>query len=607
MIKKVLLVMGRIPFLADGPSLPPLGLLYISASMKQAGISVFTLNLNLETGDIEAIMKKYILENDIDIVGTGGMIYSWEAMEEVLSIAKKIRPEIVTMIGGSLVTHSPEEALNLIPHADYGILGEGDVTDNELVFALQNGTDISAVDSIIYRDGNEYVLTRKRQVDVDVNAIAMPDYEGFGIFEMLKGPDFDEKTSKLIAPIVTSRSCPYQCTFCCRNGTGSYRVRDLDLIFSEMNYVIERFGVNEFRLSDELFAQDTQRVHIFCERIKKMNMPWEIFLRVGKHVTKELLEKMKDAGCVGIFYGLESAHDTVLKSMRKGTTESEILRVLTITKEAGIVTHGGFIFGDIAETKETVEYTMDFAEKHFDLLVDTYYVPIMLFPGTVLYNKAVEEGKITDTTQFIKDNMPYINISSMSDEDYHEMIFHTIPLRSSKLKRIHCLNSPEETLTVKDGKYQTSYTCKCCGNNVTAFMEPKHIFSFKGNCSSCYATKHITLSCCYMEEFKEEITRYLKQEKIAIWGMGRIFYDLFQGNSYLQENEIVLIDRSVAKQNIRLNKSTVFSPDIITEKGIETIVITTENRNYPWVVNSIEKDYPSVKNIVWVYDIGLLP
>lgn len=110
-----------------------------------------------------------------------------------------------------------------------------------------------------------------------------------------------------------------------------------------------------------------------------------------------------------------------------------------------------------------------------------------------------------------------------------------------------------------------------------------------------------------MEEFKEKITRYLKQEKLAIWGMGKVFYDLFQGNSYLQENEIVLIDRSVAKQNITLNKSTILHPDIITEKGIETIVITTANASYPWVVNSIKKDYPSIKNIAWVYDIGLLP
>lgn len=606
MKKNILLVMPKFPYTADGRNYPPSGICYISSAMKKAGLSVFNLNLNLTGDDIKSVLEQTILEHDIHFLGTGGMVFSHPEIEEVVHIAKEVRPSIFTFIGGSLVTHSPKEAMNLVPHADFGIIGEGDVTDIELVEALMKGEDLSLVDSIIFRCGEELVLTRDRQVDVDLNALTIPDYEGFRFFDLGQEERASDSNIKLVGPLCTSRSCPYQCTFCSRTGKGAYRTRDLDLVFEEMEYLIEKFGINEFRFADELFAQDTQRVTEFCTRIKPMNLAWEIYLRVSSKVTLELLQMMSDAGCSSVFYGLESACDKVLKSMKKGISEADILRVLTATKEVGMVAHGGFIFGDTAETKETVEYTLNFVEKHYHLMADVYFAPIMLLPGSLLYHKAIEDGKITDTTKFIAEDLPLINVSGMSEDEYNEMVFQTIPQFTSKLKKTHYVSEFKALrMRAEEGIYYLEYPCEVCGKTCENTVESKDIWYYRGKCPHCDATRHFALSCLYMREFQKDLSAYANEEGVAFWGLGNAFYDFYQSSSEAQERALILIDKNPKKQKIKINQSSVHPPDVIESRGIETVVITTANYLHQVIRNQIKKQFPSVKKVVWIYDVGL--
>jgi len=134
----VLLVMPRTGYLWDEWATPPIGIAYVSSYLKAHGVSVYNVNLNLEDDDIEAVLRRYIEQYCIDIMGTGELVVNYKKLQEIVRIGRKIKPEMKIWIGGGLVTNSPYEAMKLIPEADYGMIGEGERTSLELVKALVN-------------------------------------------------------------------------------------------------------------------------------------------------------------------------------------------------------------------------------------------------------------------------------------------------------------------------------------------------------------------------------------------------------------------------------------------------------------------------------------
>lgn len=198
---------------------------------------------------------------------------------------------------------------------------------------------------IIYRDGDVLRKTEPRPLIDDLDALPWPDCEGFNYFEAVKRIS---ENGEISAALTTSRSCPFHCTVCSHSGGAKYRQRTLDSIFAELDYLVDRYHLKKLVLSDELFAVDEARVHEFCRRIAPLHLTWWVFLRLGKRIQIELLQEM--------------------------------LRVLEITKKAGIKARGNFIFGDTMEILETAEYTMNWVENHADLIEGPAFSPIRLYP-----------------------------------------------------------------------------------------------------------------------------------------------------------------------------------------------------------------------------------
>jgi radical SAM superfamily enzyme YgiQ (UPF0313 family) len=132
----------------------PVGMLYISATMKKEGFKVYTLNLNNEYGLVEDILRAFILENNIDVVLTGGISPHFNIIKKILILSKRCKPEIRTIVGGGLITSAPEPAMKALEFADYGVIGEGEWTSCELCRALERNTDVSNIAGLIFnRDG----------------------------------------------------------------------------------------------------------------------------------------------------------------------------------------------------------------------------------------------------------------------------------------------------------------------------------------------------------------------------------------------------------------------------------------------------------------------
>lgn len=422
----------------------PLGLAYVSAALKQAGHTVACLNLNLEAASIQDSVRAAMETHQPELVCTGGLSPHYGVIMDVLNAAARVA-KVPVALGGGFVSSEPEIALEMTG-ADYGVIGEGELTMVELADALETGASPLGVPGLVLRgeDGN-VVRTAERGPIMDLDVLPFPDFAGFGLDEYIAYqlpndsyyhyPHDDPRE----VPIIGSRSCPFKCSFCYHPLGDRYRVRSLENIFAEVDHLVERHGVNIITFFDELFAQDRDRLEKFCAGMKARGIKWRVSLRVDL-VDAPMLAMIKDAGCYFIGYGLESAHDGILKSMRKRITTAQIEAALEATWDQGIGILGNFIFGDKEETIETVQHTMDWWDRHRKYQINLSY--IISYPGTALYRHACETGIIPDKTAFIRIGCPPLNVSRMSAKQYNDMVHMVIAGRERQ-------NVPGKLLAVR--------------------------------------------------------------------------------------------------------------------------------------------------------------
>ncbi len=444
----------------------PLGLAYISAVLKRAGHEVHCLNLNNFFDKPEDLIAAKISAVDPDVFGTGTLSPFFEQVEEILRAAKKAKPGILTIVGGGVVSADPETSLPMLG-ADIGVIGEGDETVIELADALENDGDLGGIPGLIFfnSDGDP-VRTAPRKAITDLDALPWPDYEGFNADDMVDicNPTdnyfFQTGENPRSLPMIASRSCPYACTFCYHPTGRVYRMRSLDDFFAELDFMIERFGINMIAILDEIFAVKKQRLLDFSARIKPYGIKWLVQLHVST-VDEEVLEAMHDAGCTYISYGLESANDVVLKSMQKKATRAQIERALELTRKKKIGVQGNFIFGDAAETLETANDTMDWWARHRQYHISLS--EIQVYPGSPLYAKARSEGLIPDRREILRN--PHINPTALDDPTYQRLLARLMVFKKTLTNpaEIIAFEERDDPASRRGGLHKIEWICPDCG------------------------------------------------------------------------------------------------------------------------------------------------
>jgi len=415
----VLLVVPRYFSTEQCGYIMPLGLLYVSSSLKQSDLAhVFTANLNHIDGECFDILKEKIEMHDIDIIGTGGISGQYIEIEPVFRMAKEIKPTIITIVGGGMTTSDAEIAMKALEVADYGIIGEGEITVPELIQVLTSGNSVEDIPGLIYLKDGIYHKTDRRKEIQDLDTIPFPDYLNFDYDKYLDTNGEIVKGVKYTpVAIIGGRSCKYNCTFCFHPTGSKYRQRSLDSIFAEIDFLLKHFNINYIALREELFASDEKRVTNFCLRAQKYNFIWSIQLRVDS-VTQIIVDTLKNSNCRYIFLGIESADNYILKRMRKQITIEQVEQALKMTIGAGLDTRSTIILGDEYETTESAYRTLKWwkQNKRFSSIsLDM----IIAFPGSTLYRNACKSRKISDPVQFLKDGCPVINLSHyITDEEF---------------------------------------------------------------------------------------------------------------------------------------------------------------------------------------------
>jgi len=599
MKKNILLVMPRIVNRIGEGYIFPLGIPYVSAAMKAAGMNVFCLNLNHVEGNVFDTISMFIDRHNIDALFIGGTSGQYYPVKVVIDSARIFKPNILILVGGGIITADPESAMEALEVADIGVIGEGEITDVEVAMAFENERPFDDIPGIIIRDKEKgWIRTTARKEIDDLDLIPWPDYDGFEFEKTLSsnaavaGVNFMKSIAML-----ASRSCPFNCSFCFHTVGRRYRQRSLDGFFSELEYNINKYGIEYLLIEDELFTYNNERVVEFCKRIKKFNIKWWAQLRVDSIDTK-LIKTMKDAGCINFSLGLESADNSVLKAMGKNITVEQIEETLSAVKRESIASEGSFILGDESETYETANNTLNWWKNHIEYRITLGTITV--FPGSKLYINACKKGIIKDKVQYLKDGCPQINITQMSDKEFAEITEKVMRLPVEGTDTLD--KTYDVVLDKRNSRVDFSTLCTQCGKG-HGYKSIKLFMHAPLSCPNCGKKYSFLVPSNFLRAIEENTRRMVNNYgKVVFWGVNYQTYNLIDKIQAFQLEGALFVDSSNVKQNLIINNKNIFPPSIIAEQGIEIVVVNIPT-HFAEIELQIKYQYPNVKRVI---DIGAL-
>ncbi len=359
-----------------GGHMPPLGLCYMAAVLERESHKVKIMDCPPNNYTISDILNE--VDNfKPDLVGTACITYLINVVEEITKLIQKKHPEVITLIGGPHVNESAESALKQT-NANIAIKGETEITIVDLVKNLES-----------YRNKHQIVIGEKVK---DLSLLPIPARHLLNMEKYTALPNTYKKYPN-VGHMITSRGCPFTCTFCADANTG-YRQRSVDNVIEEIKLLKREYGIKEIAFWDDIFPLNRKWTMEFCRRMveEKINIEWSCYCRVDL-LDEELVKEMKKGGCWNVFLGLESGDQEILNNIKKRTTLDQLRYGVQLLKKEGIEVRGSFVLGLPGETPEKARKTIDFAiELEPDYAQFTLTTP---FPGTELY-KTYENWGIMD-------------------------------------------------------------------------------------------------------------------------------------------------------------------------------------------------------------------
>ncbi|NEX12824.1 MAG: hypothetical protein C1942_09115 [Prosthecochloris sp.] len=337
-----------VPRLRNGCLLkpPPLGILSLAAWLRSHGVTLNIADYQLAGGDmgeqlLPSRFASFIEEHSpapiIGISTMGGMLpVVLMAVEEY----KARHPEKTIILGGSGPAGVAAHILRAFPAVDCIFCGEGEAA---LLEFLEKNGDPSTVAGVVYREGDSIVENPARKRISDLDVLPVPAY------------DLIDMDRYAVVNVSTSRGCPYRCAFCESPAFWGKGVvyRSLDNVMNEIRELRTRWAKRQINLCDDTFVARRPRVEEFCRRVisEKLDFRWECFARVDL-VDPDLMKLMAEAGCSGVFFGVESGSDSVLSRIDKRFTVARARDVISQAVKIFPHVYTSFVWGLPFETME---------------------------------------------------------------------------------------------------------------------------------------------------------------------------------------------------------------------------------------------------------------
>lgn len=396
MYKKVLLCLPPSTGIHGWSSAPPTGIGYLEEVLERNGIVVNVLDLRL--GHTVKDLLKRAEKFCPDLVGVSTLTYRYGEAYELINRLKRAGHRVV--IGGPHVSVMRSKVLEEC-EADFAIKHEGEYK----LLSLCRGENLGEIDGLIYRKSGRIIENKDGEFIEDLDSIPFPRYQKFELGRyMFNSP----------LPIISSRGCPYSCTFCSVKVVAGrrYRPRSARNVVAELEYWYQK-GHHSFSFQDDNFTFDRQRVFDLCDLIEERGLSG-LTMECGNGIRadrmdRELLKRMKEVGFRSLAIGVEAGNNKVLKSIKKGETIETIEQAIKTACDLGYSTRLYFLLGSPGETPQDLEDSIRLASKY--PVAEAKFSNILPFPETELYHW-IEDNKLflVEPKEYLNTIMLYDNI-----------------------------------------------------------------------------------------------------------------------------------------------------------------------------------------------------
>jgi len=385
----------------------------LTAVLRNEGFSVNHIDANVEDYSPEELADK-IKECNPKIVGIGAMTIEYKQMShEAFEIVKGVNPDITTIIGGVYPTLSTQTVMK-DPNIDYIILSEGEERLLKLMKALTSGSRFDRIDGLCYREHGEWVEHHHSGVGInDLDTIPWPDYSDYDMSKYLNWTQKYTQNFQFrqlpVGMMMTSRGCPYKCTYCAAGNINNplndgTRTRSPENVLGEIDQLREKYGVREIVFVDDSLLLPRKRAIAIMEgmaerRMNGSDLVWKSNNLDIRHVNGEILHWMKESGCYQLTVSLESGSAATLKRMNRPMSLDKAVKTLEQMKEYGFdEVCSNFIVGVPGDTWDDIRTTFQFADQMVrdGLLTYALFSIATPLPGTEMAEQAAIGGYLPD-------------------------------------------------------------------------------------------------------------------------------------------------------------------------------------------------------------------
>lgn len=381
--------------------MPPLGLAYIASNLEKHDYSVRIVDFEVE----EKPLKYWLSLYRPKYLGISGTSHTRFESFRLAKDAKEYAREIVAIYGGVHASFTGVNTLRRITDIDYIVEGEGEYTTVALLDKLSGGKTPNEVPGICFRQGHDIIETPRATRITSLDDLPRPAYHLLNMDRYSLEMEFIGNRG---ISLLTSRGCLARCSFCSASRMFGHTVTThaASRMVDEIDFLLGTYGYEGLKIFDSTFTMKKQHVHDFCDEIldRRVEFPWECEIRIGT-VDRDMLEKMKDAGCYYVNFGIESASQHVLDLMRKGIRINQAVETLDLCNSVGLRTKVFFSFGHIGETVADVEKTFAFIDKHAgEITTLASGAGVRIYPGTYLEEYARANNLMPQDFEW---SMPY--------------------------------------------------------------------------------------------------------------------------------------------------------------------------------------------------------
>jgi anaerobic magnesium-protoporphyrin IX monomethyl ester cyclase len=377
---------------------PDPGILYLGTALKKKGIDVTLLDCPKEQMTYRSF-RAYLESNPFDVVGFRCFSRDHNYVIKHLEVTRRVLPDALTLVGGPHSSALPEYVMSSMPHLDFAWRAEAEEGLPSLLTMFEKcgrqmpEAQLKCIEGLVWRNSAGETVLNPVHFGDNLDSYGIPAWE------LIKPETYPGFIWDRFYPIVTTRGCPFPCTYCNTPGLSGKKLRhrSVEHVLEELRVLKKSYSIARFSIGDDEFTLDRPYVVRFCEALihSGLNLHWDCPVGVRLDaVDPELLQLMEKAGCESLAVGIESGNERVQKVIQKKVTVQKIReQARMIANCSGIQITGFFMIGFPDETEEEIWDTLRLANE-LPLKRANFNV-VMPIPGTAIFNEAIRTGTMS--------------------------------------------------------------------------------------------------------------------------------------------------------------------------------------------------------------------